>query len=130
MLAGGTPWNPGPSTPREYLACLGFSEPKREEPQVELGSCEGARVRAKVLVAVAKKGPWAGASKHLVDRTAWFVSDTPVITSADIRGTDLVGQETQRTLKLRLNPAGAARFAQATGSNVGDDCRRALHPAP
>jgi hypothetical protein len=119
LLVGGSPWNPKPSNSRGYMACLGFSEFKPEEPQVELTSCEGARLRAKVLVAVAKEAPWVGASAHLVGKTTWFVSDTPVITSADLVGAQLMRQGKQLTIELRMNPAGAARFAQVTGANVG-----------
>jgi hypothetical protein len=119
LLVGGSPWNPKPSNSREYMACLGFSELKAEEPQVELASCDGARVRAQVRVAVAKVGPWAGASAHVVNKTVWFVSDAPVITSADIVGAKLLRQGKQLLLKLRMNPAAGVRFAQVTGANVG-----------
>ena len=118
------------SSSEQFAECLGFALPA-PSPQpagsTVIGRCDAPHISAKISVSLAKSAPWDGSALRELEGKSWYVSNTPTITTSDLRSLRLEEQDGQRMVAVEVSPEAAGRLEEVTGSNVGNSMVLALN---
>jgi hypothetical protein len=111
-----------------YAECLGFVVPNNTYgSSTVVGQCDAPNISATISVSLAKNAPWDGAATRVINGQTLYVSNTPTISTRDIRTLRLEEHDGDRLVAVEVSEEAARRLEATTRDNIGESMILALN---